>query len=1004
MIRSEEEITDEKADQLIAGLEQSLQAQSKSRKEVAKTGVISDLFDKTILSQLEVAFANSKTGYYSLRAEEFRALIAEYIPVALVESVYRAIDVNDVGRVNYADFTNYLIASEAGSSFSARTVIAKLSFLHAQEEDSSLGIHRDAIDCLLYVRKPIPMVVSGGRDGQVGLWEPDSLLPIAFIDHRDKNAVYQEEFTRGMDTLMKAKISKNVKSHHKRVPAKMAVTSLASLFNWGLLCVGSADCAVTVYELATQDIIGRYSHMEDIPTAIECFQLTHSVSVSALGGGALGGGGANDQPSQAQAQAQEETITYLAIGDGRGFLHIVVLDGDFGNVAEVGSKKKNQTSFARSVEERRYLLRDVASDWITALKHIPEANALLAASRDGTVSFVDADKRVVLKVFRGHSPSAAPAPLGPAHGTTLHGHGSAHGSSSGLTGRSQSFSEHSGDARRGAPPAGGHPSAMQHSGYGDPAIGGVQCFDWSAFGKYVASASERVLLFWDPFTCETMTRMDNLRSPVVAVEVHDDSNKVFCALANKLVLLLHNITFEVLQVVADPTAYRPVNLLSAMAFAPDRHTLFTAGHKLAAWTLEKSAEDSEHGGAGRGAAAGAELASGRDEDLVAALYNGLFNQVLLVKSLGTLKIYQAETGELARQFSVRPLDPLTALPRSPQTDGVTGVCLPMVTQAALDRNQTRLLVLAADLSVQFWSVTDGSPLTQVAPQLFSTSLAHVYGNCRKQVTQLLHDVVSVRVSGEGAGAERTRQHKLLLLGTSLGHVCGYQEAHAAIDEIPTTFLRLAEDNAPPPPSPSPSPAAVAWSAEEAARRRRPSHGHGHGHRSQLELLRGRPAAQVGGGGDPDAVLWMRPLPQSASLLVAYLSGRLSLWDLEHNRRLRDVSVASMGAILNGMRRKKQPPSAGRAGAATFADVSGGFAAKAAPAATTSTASAASAAAAAQRGDEAAHATSSGPRRRLHHAHSHSSSHSHNAAEGSADEDGDSDGDERSQASSALQPQ
>jgi hypothetical protein len=171
-----------------------------------------------------------------------------------------------------------------------------------------------------------------------------------------------------------------------------------------------------------------------------------------------------------------------------------------------------------------------------------------------------------------------------------------------------------------------------------------------------------------------------------------------------------------------------------------------------------------------------------------------------------------------------------------------------------------------------------------------------------------------------------------------------------------------------------------------------------------ELLRGRPAAQVGGGGDPDAVLWMRPLPQSASLLVAYLSGRLSLWDLEHNRRLRDVSVASMGAILNGMRRKKQPPSAGRAGAATFADVSGGFAPKAAPAATTSTASAASAAAAAQRGDEAAHATSSGPRRRLHHATSHSGSHSHNAAEGSADEDGDSDGDERSQASSALQPQ
>jgi WD40 repeat protein len=203
------------------------------------------------------------------------------------------------------------------------------------------------------------------------------------------------------------------------------------------------------------------------------------------------------------------------------------------------------------------------------MQYIPEVNALLTSSVDCTIAFTDVSRGEVTKIFKGHE---------------------------------------------------GHVST---------AIG-IKAFDWSAFGKYVISGAERTLLLWDPYTLEVMGKIDNLRSPVISVETSDVMCKIFTCLINKNVLVHHNITLELLQVVSDTTLYKPVDTMASMKFVAEKSMLFTAGNRVTAWTLERAAESAS---------------DNEEEDIVTVLYNSLFNQVLVVKSLGTLKVYQTEVSQ-----------------------------------------------------------------------------------------------------------------------------------------------------------------------------------------------------------------------------------------------------------------------------------------------------------------------------------------------------------------------
>jgi hypothetical protein len=84
-----------------------------------------------------------------------------------------------------------------------------------------------------------------------------------------------------------------------------------------------------------------------------------------------------------------------------------------------------------------------------------------------------------------------------------------------------------------------------------------------------------------------MMTIDAFRSPIVSIEVYDSCNKVFAVLSNKTINIWHNITFELLQTLNDPTDYKPTDNLSAMTFSPELSCLFTAGNKITSWKLER---------------------------------------------------------------------------------------------------------------------------------------------------------------------------------------------------------------------------------------------------------------------------------------------------------------------------------------------------------------------------------------------------------------------------------
>jgi hypothetical protein len=179
----------------IKKIQLSLQNDKNARKrEIRGSGLLSDLFDQKILSHFEGLF-NESDRNGSLACSDFKNMIRPYIADHVVDNIYRAIDVNDTGYVTYSEFTNFLIAAEAGSSHSAKNSGSRL-VMTAQQEEGSSANHHDFIDHMTYSTKPCPMLITGGRDGQVALWNPTDLQLIKIIPHKDKSTVFNEEQAR----------------------------------------------------------------------------------------------------------------------------------------------------------------------------------------------------------------------------------------------------------------------------------------------------------------------------------------------------------------------------------------------------------------------------------------------------------------------------------------------------------------------------------------------------------------------------------------------------------------------------------------------------------------------------------------------------------------------------------------------------------------------------------------------------------------------------------------
>lgn len=241
---------------------------------------------------------------------------------------------------------------------------------------------------MVYSRKPVPMILTGTRDGQLSMWDPDTLKLITRFNHKNRSYVFQQELRQSMDKKLKAQTQRFApsfgrhQSSSSRQQQRVAITAMCPFGNSGMICVGSADGCVTVYDLATQEVIGRYAKpLESFPTALECFYSRRHVfnsnimagnddsSAAAAPAGATGAGGSmsgGDSTYTGTASAgaaaaavvlsfTELPVPFMVVGTAQGSLHVVAMHPEFGLSTEVGMKKKNQQLFARAIQVRAAL-------------------------------------------------------------------------------------------------------------------------------------------------------------------------------------------------------------------------------------------------------------------------------------------------------------------------------------------------------------------------------------------------------------------------------------------------------------------------------------------------------------------------------------------------------------------------------------------------------------------------------------------------------------------------
>lgn len=188
-----------------------------------KKSTVSDLFDIKIILKFRRRFAKSAIGKNKLPAVEFKALLSEYIPEKEIDFIYEKIDVNDEGVIKFSDFINTLIAAEDGSSFANNAYANKLVSKLVQEDDNH-HIHKDNIDHLCFVLKPRKMIITGGRDGQISIWDAEDLWHIGNIYHRDKNSIFLEKFMNNKRT------NSNQAKYSTTSTTKMAITGIYLIF------------------------------------------------------------------------------------------------------------------------------------------------------------------------------------------------------------------------------------------------------------------------------------------------------------------------------------------------------------------------------------------------------------------------------------------------------------------------------------------------------------------------------------------------------------------------------------------------------------------------------------------------------------------------------------------------------------------------------------------------------------------------------------------------------
>ena len=168
-----------------------------------------------------------------------------------------------------------------------RSLKGKLVKLY--EQANIYDFHKTSIDNLLYITKPFPLLITAARDdNMLHLWDlshgHQRCRKVASIKHVDKSKVFIDNLVKSMGKAQRSNYycSKS-SSTATNSAAVAAITAVCDIPHTPHICVCSADCAVTLYEMFTNEPCGKITDLKEVPTCIVAFP--QIIEDSAVSGG-----------------------------------------------------------------------------------------------------------------------------------------------------------------------------------------------------------------------------------------------------------------------------------------------------------------------------------------------------------------------------------------------------------------------------------------------------------------------------------------------------------------------------------------------------------------------------------------------------------------------------------------------------------------------------------------------------------------------------------------------
>jgi WD40 repeat protein len=345
-----------------------------------------ELLDIKILKDVRGKFLEFGVGDTgdSLKVEDFIDILSAYMPRQVVEKIYKKIDVNDDGFVDWHEFTGFLINADSMKTSTSYGPTYRPAERAAQAHDRHT--HRDLIEHLAFSMRPVPMIITGCKDGSISMWNYSDLSYIGSIAHHDKNSIMLSSMVKTIPTAQKAAMKvANGKLSAAAPMDGVCLTSMAALSATGHLCVASADCSFAVYDLGTQEGCGRVNSTGEMLTAMAAFQSLD--------------------------KRLEVMVPYIITGDRMGYISVIKIDHEFCSSSDAGQKKKAQYLMSKALGAGLDRVR-LHTDSVTKLIFLPDMEQIVSASMDGKIKFINMEKMTVYREFSGHGNTGASVHVG----------------------------------------------------------------------------------------------------------------------------------------------------------------------------------------------------------------------------------------------------------------------------------------------------------------------------------------------------------------------------------------------------------------------------------------------------------------------------------------------------------------------------------------------------------------------------------------------------------------